>query len=132
MVELETENGHSNTTNMWKQFRKAYPKKARPVPTGVKNIHGKVITNPNEKKVIIQKHFEHRMRKRPTHLDVKDTDNIKETLFDIRIELASKNKSPEFTMIELEKVLKNLKVGKSKDFSGYICELFKEGVAGND
>ena len=54
------------------------------------------------------------MWKRPTHLDVKDTDNIKETLFDIRIELASKNKSLEFKMIELKKVLKISKLEKAK------------------
>ena len=35
-------------------------------------------------------------------------------------------------MNELEKVLKNLKNEKSKDFNGYINELFKEGVVGSD
>ena len=77
--ELETENGSTNTTNMWKEFRKAYPKKVRPVPTGVKNKYGKVITNPNEKKYVIQKHFKHRMRERPTHADVREVDNVKES-----------------------------------------------------
>ena len=41
--ELETETGATNSTNIWKEFRKAYPKKFRPVPTGVKNVHGKVV-----------------------------------------------------------------------------------------
>ena len=50
----------------------------------------------------------------------------------MRIEHARKHKSEEFTMAELEKVLKNLKNDKSKDFNGYINELFKEGVAGKD
>ena len=70
--ELECESGTSNSTNIWKEFRKAYPKKVRPVPPGVKNVHGKVITNPNEKKHITLKHFMHRMRKRPTHEDTKE------------------------------------------------------------
>ena len=35
-------------------------------------------------------------------------------------------------MFELEKVLKNLKRGKSKDFNGLICELFQEGVIGTN
>ena len=130
--ELETKSGSSNSTNMWKEFRKAYPKKVRPVPTGVKNVHGKVITNPNEKKHITLKHFRHRMRKRPTHEDTKEIAHIKETTFSMRIEEASKIKSPNFTMHELEKVLKHLKNEKSKDFNGYICELFKEGVVGTD
>ena len=130
--ELETESGGTNSTNVWKEFRKAYPKKSRPVPTGVKNIQGKVITNPEEKKTITLNHFKHRMRKRPTHKEVSDIVKVQDKTFLMRIEHARKNKSEEFTMAELEKVLKNLKNDKSKDFNGYINELFKEGVAGKD
>ena len=72
------------------------------------------------------------MRKRPTHQDVPDIVKIQEETFKMRIEQARKNKSPEFTMAELEKVLKSLKNDKSKDFNGYINELFKEGVVGKD
>ena len=35
-------------------------------------------------------------------------------------------------MCELEKVLKELKVGKSRDPGNNICDIFKEGVIGND
>ena len=35
-------------------------------------------------------------------------------------------------MNELNKVLKSLKSGKSKDPDNYVCELFKEGVIGSD
>ena len=50
----------------------------------------------------------------------------------MRLELTKKKKSTPFTMEELDKVLKSLKSGKSKDSNGYICELFKEGVIGED
>ena len=49
------------------------------------------------------------MRKRPTHEDTKEIANIKETTFSMRLKEASKIKSPNFTMHELEKVLKHLK-----------------------
>ena len=62
--ELETESGGTNSTNVWKEFRKAYPKKSRPVPTGVKNVQGKVITHPEEKKIITLNHFKHKTRPR--------------------------------------------------------------------
>ena len=42
------------------------------------------------------------------------------------------NKSEPFDITELEKVLKSLKAGKSKDPNNYICELFKDGVIGKD
>ena len=32
-------------------MRKAFPKKNKPIPTGVMNIRGKEVTNPNEKKL---------------------------------------------------------------------------------
>ena len=83
--ELETESGGTHSTNVWKEFRKAYPKKIRPVPTGVKNIIGKVITNPKEKKDITLQHFRHRMRKRPIHKDFSEVTKIQEKTFLMRI-----------------------------------------------
>ena len=130
--ELETESGDTHSNNVWKEFRKAYPKKQRLVPTGVKNINGKVITNPKEKKNITLQHFKHRMRKRPIHKDVSDIAKIQEETFLMRIKMSRHNKSPDFTMMELERVLKSLKTQKSKDFDGYINELFREGVVGLD
>ena len=49
MGELEL-GGGTNNTNVWKQMRKAFPKKVKSLPTRVKNEQGKVITNPAEKK----------------------------------------------------------------------------------
>ena len=98
----------------------------------MKNINGKVITNPDEKKTVTSKHFEHRMRKRPLHKDAKKIAEIQEDTFKMRLEESRINKSLPFSMNELEKVLKSLKIGKSKDSDGYICELFKEGVIGTN
>ena len=125
--EIET-----NRTNIWREMMKAYPNKTKPIPTGVKNLKGKVVTNPEERKQVILDHFDHRMRKRPVNDDVKEIVDLKNDLFKERLDEAKENKSPPFTMKELELVLKNLKKGKSKDPEGYICELFKEGVIGKD
>ena len=81
LVEIETESGGTHSTNVWKEFRKAYPKKIRPVPTGVKNIIGKVITNAMEKKDITFQHFGHRMRKRLIHRDFIEVTRIQEKTF---------------------------------------------------
>ena len=85
---LETADGHTNNTNIWKEMRKAYPKKTTTVPIGVKNIEGKLLTNPIEKKKIVLDHFLHRMRKRPEMEDVKDVIKINEDIFNIRLKLA--------------------------------------------
>ena len=69
-VVKELDSSESNTT-MWKQMRKSFPKKLKPLPCGVKNIEGKLITNPKEKEKVILEHFTHRMRKRPVKLKCK-------------------------------------------------------------
>ena len=129
---LEANNGGTNNTNVWKELRKAYPKKVSSVPTGVKNIEGKIITNSKEKKKVILKHFFHRMRKRPVVEEVKTILNTKKETFRLKLDNARKNKSPPIDMKELEKVLKSLKVGKSRDPNNWIPDIFKDGVIGSD
>ena len=53
-------------------------------------------------------------------------------VFYLRLKLSKLNKSPSFTTKELEKVLQSLKTGKSRDPENWICEVFKEGVIGED
>ena len=71
---LDTQEGNNN---IWTQMKEAFPKKKKPLPAGVKNIEGKVITNPQEKDKIILKHFVHRMRKRPEKERFKELHKIK-------------------------------------------------------
>ena len=129
---LETDSGSTNLTEVWKQMRKSFPKKNKPLPTGVRNIKGKVITNPEEKKKVILEHFKFRMRKRPAKEEVKDILEFNEKLFEIRNKLAKNVKSSSFSMKELEHTLKLLKPGKSRDPDFLVCEIFKEGVIGED
>ena len=72
------------------------------------------------------------MRKREVKAEVKQIDKLNTELFEKRLDMAKNNKSKPFEMKELEKVLKNVKIGKSRDPDSYICDLFKEGVIGVD
>ena len=63
-------------------MRKSFPKKTKPLPTGVKNVDDKLITHPQEKKKVILKHFVHRMRKRPAKKEVKDIVALNEEVFE--------------------------------------------------
>ena len=71
------------------------------------------------------------MRKRPVKEEVKHINDLNEQLFKKRLEVAKNTKSPPFDMSELDRVLKSLKTGKSKDPDQYISELFREGIVGN-
>ena len=96
--DIETDGGETNYTGIWKEMRKAYPKKNKPLSTGVKNVSGKVITNPNEKKKVILEHFTHRMRKRPVKEELEDIVLLNEQLYDERLTNARKRKTPKFEM----------------------------------
>ena len=96
-------------TNIWKELRKAFPRNSKPLPTGVKNVKGKVITNPKEKIKVTLEHFEHRMRKRHIKEETKEIAFINSKLFEKRLENAKTKISPKFEMHELDKVLKQLK-----------------------
>ena len=58
--------------------------------------------------------------------------NQKENLCKLRLKMASQNKTPPWTMNQLEKVLKYLKKNKSRDPLGYANEIFMMDVAGSD
>ena len=88
MDEIET-----NKTNIWREMRKAFPNKTKPIPTGVKDIKGRVITNPKERKEVTLNHFDFRMRKRPIVEDVREIVELQDDLFKIRLVKAQKKKS---------------------------------------
>ena len=73
---------------MWRELKKAYPKVEKPLPTGVKNMSGKVITNPKEKSKITIEHFNHRMRKRIYMDNVEEGAQINQDLFNARLKEA--------------------------------------------
>ena len=119
-------------TNIWRELKKAYPKVENPLPTGVKNMSGKVITNPKEKSKITSEHFNHRMRKRMYIDNVEEVAQINEDLFNARLKEAKENISHPLKKEELDKVIKGHKIGKCKDPDNYIFELFSDGVIGDD
>ena len=50
-------------------------------------------------------------------------------LFDIRLNISKKRQTE---MLQLDKILKDLKKDKARDPNGWINDIFKEGVAGKD
>ena len=129
---LETNTGCTNNTNVWKEMAKAYPKKSKALPTGVKNVENKVITNPKEKKTVILDHFLDRTQEKPPHEDVKNVLDLENKTFELRLESSKRCKSPPIEMNELETAIKSLKIEKSRDPAGLISDIFREGVIGSD
>ena len=78
------------------------------------------------------KTYLHRLRNRPVKGEIKELKQLKEELFDIRLSLANSNKSLPWSLDDLEKVLKTLKPGKSRDPNGWVRDLFFSEVAGRN
>ena len=84
LVRFTGEFDEEPNVSIWKEMRKSFPKNSKPIPTGVLNIEGKLITNPDEKKSVTLNHFENRMRKRKVKDEVGDlikTEEICESSF---------------------------------------------------
>ena len=60
-------------------------------------------------------------------LDLQDIVKLKNLLFALRLNMSSKNTSREWTISDLEKVLKSLTNNKARDAHGHVYELFKYG-----
>ena len=84
---LETENGCTNNTNIWKELAKAYPKKSQALPTDKKNVENKVIANRKEKKTVILDNFLDRMQENQRHEDVKNVLDLENITFEMDVQI---------------------------------------------
>ena len=121
-----------NTNGVWSLMRKVFPKNTQPLPVAKRNIDGKIITNPELLKQLYLETYVHRLRHRPVHSEFSYLKDLKETLFDIRLEVAKRTKSKPWSESDLDKVLNSLKKNKSRDPHGLINDLFMPSVIGSD
>ena len=124
-AQLGTENQKLNQNGMWKAVRNLKPKVKKTLPSGLKNLKGQIITNPEEQKSLMLEHFvKNRLRHTPPALEAEVLYATNVELFEKRRELASHMKLEPWTMTQLNKILKSLKKGKSRDPQGQINELY--------
>ena len=130
--DMNGDGGNLSHQGIWKTKRKYFPKIKPNIPVGKKNLKGQLMINPEELKSLYLETFKFRMRKRPVRPGYEDLLEKQEKLFNLRLLMARKEKSPPWRMCELEAALKNLKSGKCRDPDGLIRELFKENVLGDN
>ena len=121
-----------NLSQMWKNLKKIWPKTGTNLPSAKRNHQGKIITDPHSLKLLLAKEYRERLRSRPIRPDLKQLEVYKKTISDIKMKIASLRKSSDWTISELEKALKCLKINKSRDHEGFINEIFKQEVIGTD
>ena len=112
-------------SRMWKLMKKLSP-------TAKRNHSGKRITGAREIKTLLAKEYKERLRSRPQRPDLKVMGRRKKRIIQLKMKLAESRESPDWTMDDLDEALRKLKNNKSRDFEGYINEIFKKNVIGSD
>ena len=118
-------------SKMWKLLKKIWPK-YESKSTAKKNYKGEIISNPSDLKVLLAQEYKERLRKRPMKIEMKSIMIEKQKIFNMKINLAINNKSPDWSLKELEQALDNLKNNKSRDCEGFSNEIFKQSVIGTN
>ena len=83
-------------------------------------------------KELLAREYRERLRERPIRPDLNSLEKRKKKIFQLKLKFASENRSKLWTMSDLEKALKDLKLNRSRDPEGFINEIFKEDVLGTD
>ena len=120
----------SGRNKVWELLKNNFPKSKVAVPVGKRDSSGMIVTNHEKLKSLYLNTYKQRLRNRPIKEDFKNIKEQKDELFKIRLKVASSKKSEDWTMDQLENVLKHLKEGKSRDPNGWVRDLFKTEVAG--
>ena len=115
---------------MWNLKKRLWPKKSMSLPAAKINHQGKLISKPQDIKNTLRKEYSERLRKRPKHPQINKF--FKTETLEYKLSAAKENISPEFTLKELENVLKKTKNGKARDPDGLVREIFKTDVIGED
>ena len=77
-------------------------------------------------KLLLTKEYKNRLRARPIRPDFKNLERRKEKLFQLKLKFASENKSKLWTINDLEKALRSLKINRSRDPEGLINEFLRQ------
>ena len=120
-------------SEMWRLKKKLFPKKACALPSAKLDYRGKMITEPKElTKLIGEEYGRVRLRKRPTHPLNLEGKHIRKKLLKLKLRIASRRKTPQFQMKDLEMVLRSLKNKKARGPEGLSRTIFKESTIGSN
>ena len=121
-----------NMQQMWKVLKTLWPKCGVTLPTSKRNHQGKIVSGPSAIKKLLAREYKDRLRSRPLRPDLHFLKKRRKIIFKLKMKLAENQRSSDWTLSDLERAIRNLKKNKSRDFEGYLNELFKSGVAGED
>ena len=117
---------------MWKALKAICPKLKPTLPSAKKNHRGKIISGQKDIKNLLAKEYKNRLRTRPVRQDYKSVQIRKNQIFRTKMKLSKAQRSKAWTIKDLECALSALKNNESRDFEGYVNEIFKTDIIGSN
>ena len=128
---IKPEDGGFNSGKLWKLKKKISPK-CRDPPTAMVDDVGNIVTSAKAIEALALETYSKRLENRKIKDGLENHKKDKENLCKLRLEMTGKNRTSEWSMNQLEVVLKYLKKNKSRDPFGYSNDLFRIDVAGDN
>ena len=128
----ETSLDGSSRNKLWKILKRKVPKNEPVIPVGKKDRKGNMVTNHMGLKHLYLKTYVNRLRNRPIKADFEELKQLKQILFELRLELCKTQKTTPWEITDLEAVIKDLKKAKARDPNWWLNELFMKEVAGEN
>ena len=114
----------------WKLKKRLAPKNTIDPPAAKKDKFGNLVTDKDGLEALYLETYIDRLKPNKIADGLEELKDLKEYLFKLRLKYASQVISEEWSIDDLEKVLKSLKSGKARDPHGHIYEIYK--YAGRD
>ena len=108
---IKHEEGGLNSGNLWRLKNKLNKKYPEP-PTAMRDDKGNLLTGKRDILEQTVKHYEKVLKNRPIKEELREYKKEREDLASARMHIASQNKTNDWTMEELDDVLKGLKTNK--------------------
>ena len=126
-----TDNGSFCVNKMWKLKQKLHMKKSD-MPAAKFDPNGQLITTKNGLLSLYEEEFKKRLSQDPPHPGYESIKKMKDYLFELRVQIGKNQKSENWTPKQVAKVCGTLKNNKARDNNGFIYEMFKPTLCGND
>ena len=116
-----------NQIKTWAMKNRLAPKNTIDPPSAKRDSKGNLVTNRAELESLYLDTYIDRLTPNPIEEEFEEIFELKNMLFEMRIEESKLQITPDWTMKDLEEVLKELKANKARDAHGHVYELFKRG-----
>ena len=117
---------------IWRILKRIFPKAGSSLPVEKKNHRDKIVSGAKDIKKLLAKEYKDRLRCRPIRPDLSNTKIRRNSIFNMKMKLAETRHSPDWKMSDLDLALSDLKTNKSRDHEGYVNEIFKHDLIGEN